>query len=180
VAEAPSYSTHVRASPYRRRGRKVAQLVEVGGDPKPLGRPLVLVRQRVGDERAGAGGDAGQDEGVRSQRRPDHRRVGLLRSTAIRIRVGGRVSMTAAPTSEPSRGARTWRTRRSRPRSTVSMLTNSIRVGGTGPPYSSMTRRIKNHLGLAFEDQEQRGLGWQSPACKHLVKCGTVREEAIF
>jgi hypothetical protein len=62
---------------------KLPQLVEVGGGPELFGRAPVVVRERVGDERAGAGGDGGQDEGVYHQGRPDHCGVGLVVGSAL-------------------------------------------------------------------------------------------------
>jgi len=55
----------------------------MSGDAKLFGGAHVVVRERVGDERTGAGGDGGQDEGVSHQGRPHHCGVGLLVGSAL-------------------------------------------------------------------------------------------------
>lgn len=65
MAEPPSYSAHVSASADRRCGGEMTQFVEVSCNANLLCRPLVVVRQSVGDERLGAGCHWGEDEGVR-------------------------------------------------------------------------------------------------------------------
>ena len=61
----------------------MAQFVKMSGDAKLFGGAHVVVRERVGDERTGAGGDGGQDEGVSHQGRPHHCGVGLLVGSAL-------------------------------------------------------------------------------------------------
>ena len=78
MAKPPSHSSNVSARAYRGSGREVAQLMEVACDAKVLGCSLVVVGQSVGFERRCAGGQGGQDEGIRYQRRADHHGVGPL------------------------------------------------------------------------------------------------------
>ena len=56
VAEPTGYRTNVGSSPARSSRREVSPFVEVGFDAKLVRRPLVVVRESVGDERAAAGG----------------------------------------------------------------------------------------------------------------------------